>query len=269
MNSLSTTSPGKVPELTREDKNILAVHRDGVKFRDLDGAALLNSAQVVLAKIAIITGWVIPGNPRDANDAQNKILVALIDQLSKKLKEGYFDLNQNEIEYAFRNFGLTVEDWGKIVNLNLIDKVLAPYMEKLRSAVNKTEPKELPSSIGDIRDEDWLKDQARKVQAREVSYRFVPLGLYDYIVNSGKINLTPGAKWRALTKAVELQLDWLKIRERDDPKEYAHKRAAWEEMMKPEIGFSGPEREELIQASKRVLLFEFLKTYAVQPGPNT
>lgn len=75
-------------------------------------------ADALLLKIHVITGWVIP---------EAALLNILTDQFRKKLLENYAHLNVDEIEYAFRNGGTIVEDWGKAMNLSLIDAVLIPY----------------------------------------------------------------------------------------------------------------------------------------------
>lgn len=77
-------------------------------------------SKALVLKIHVITGWTIPSS--------DEILNILIDQFEKKLKENYGDLNHEEIEYAFRSQGTTIEDWGKAMNLNLLDKVLLPYL---------------------------------------------------------------------------------------------------------------------------------------------
>ncbi len=85
----------------------------------------------LLLKIHVITGWVIP---------QGNLLNILTDQFQKKLVEDYSTLNTDEIEYAFRRSGTTIQDWGKSMNLNLVDQVLLPYLSK-RSDVNVFEEK--------------------------------------------------------------------------------------------------------------------------------
>ncbi|MEO7048319.1 MAG: hypothetical protein ABI091_23670, partial [Ferruginibacter sp.] len=60
--------------------------------------------RVLIAKIAAITGWVIPdGNMQDV----------LVDQFEKKMIESFPNVNPDEFEYAFRSEGTTVKDWGK------------------------------------------------------------------------------------------------------------------------------------------------------------
>lgn len=75
-------------------------------------------AKSLLLKIHVITGWVIP---------DSELMNILVDQFQKKLIEDYGHLNVDEIEYAFRKSGTTIKDWGKAMNLSLIDEVLIPY----------------------------------------------------------------------------------------------------------------------------------------------
>lgn len=76
----------------------------------------------LLTKIHVITGWTIPNS--------EELLSILVDQFQKTLVEKYPMLNPDEIEFAFRQHGTSVEDWGKAMNLNLIDTVLVPYCHK-------------------------------------------------------------------------------------------------------------------------------------------
>lgn len=87
----------------------------------MDQAEVTKVCKTLLLKIHIITGWSIP---------DNELMILLVDQFSKKLIESYFDLNADEIEYSFRQAGTVIEDWGKGMNLNLLDKVLIPYINQ-------------------------------------------------------------------------------------------------------------------------------------------
>lgn len=78
--------------------------------------------KALLLKIHVITGWVIP--------ERDELLNILVDQFQKKLTEDYGNLNVDEIEYAFRKSGTTIRDWGKAMNLTLIDEVLIPYTKQ-------------------------------------------------------------------------------------------------------------------------------------------
>ncbi len=73
----------------------------------------------LLLKIHVITGWEVP---------QNEMMEILVDQFKKKITESYPMINCDEIEYAFRNKPLEIKEWGKAMNISLIDEVIQPYM---------------------------------------------------------------------------------------------------------------------------------------------
>lgn len=89
----------------------------------------------LILKVHIITGWMIPTGEK---------LNILTDQFQKKLIEDYGNLNTEEIEYAFRKSGTTIKDWGKEMNLNLLDQVLIPYLEKRIEASENEEKRKKP-----------------------------------------------------------------------------------------------------------------------------
>ena len=91
--------------------------------------------KALLLKIHVITGWVIPAT---------ELLNILVDQFQKKLLEDYWNLNTEEIEYAFRRSGTTIKDWGKEMNLNLIDQVLIPYLQERIEASQNEEKRKRP-----------------------------------------------------------------------------------------------------------------------------
>lgn len=79
-------------------------------------------SKALLLKIHVITGWTVPNG--------SEIMNILVDQFEKKLIETFGELNPDEIEYAFRQKGTIVEDYGKSMNLNLLDKILLPYLNE-------------------------------------------------------------------------------------------------------------------------------------------
>ena len=104
--------------------------------------------KALMVKIHIITGWVIP---------EKDLLPVFIDQFTKKLLEEYENLNVDEIEYAFRSLGTTVKDWGKSMNLALIDEVLRPYLHQRFEASTaeeraKTKPEQKTYTLEQLED---------------------------------------------------------------------------------------------------------------------
>ena len=90
---------------------------------------LQSSANEVLLRIHVITGWQMP---------PNELMLILIDEFNKKILESYPNVNVEEITYAFRQHGSEVREWGKALNISLIDQVMIPYLEK-RFEASKTE----------------------------------------------------------------------------------------------------------------------------------
>ena len=106
----------------------------------------------LLLKVHVITGWVIP---------DTRLMNILVDQFEKKLMEDYSSLNTEEIEYAFRKGGTIVKDWGKGMNLSLIDEVLSPYLNnRLRVSADEEKRKAIPP-IQKIYSESEILNQRR------------------------------------------------------------------------------------------------------------
>lgn len=128
--------------------------------------------KALLLKIHVITGWVIPSTD---------LLNILVDQFGKKLQEDYSDLNTDEIEYAFRKSGTTIQDWGKGMNLNLLDQVLIPYMDK-RLQASAAEEKIKAKPEQKIFSEDEINNMRRA--ELEQAYQAMRNGkipiIYDY-----------------------------------------------------------------------------------------
>jgi len=106
----------------------------------------------LLFKISIITGWKMYDDAVEQRILEQQFLL--------KLKESYSNVNTVEIEYAFRNS--FVKDWGKSMNLALIDEVMQPYLSQRAEASRLEEqvmakPKELPASNETVTDEDWIE----------------------------------------------------------------------------------------------------------------
>lgn len=122
----------------------------------------------------MITGWVIPGD---------ELMMVLIDQFEKKLMESYGMFNTEEIEYAFRLTGTTIEDWGKEMNLNLLDKVLIPYLnQRLYVSADEERKKEKPPVQTILTDQQLEDIQRGDIEAYYQQCRNgrIPHSLPDY-----------------------------------------------------------------------------------------
>ncbi len=115
---------------------------------------LLDVTHLLLMQIHVVTGWTIPAKAPGEKD--NVKLNILIDQLSRKLSESYGYFNAEEIMYAFRNV-TGVKDWGKNVNLLLIDDVMQGYLNIRRGLSKIEESKWRPQEPEPISDDDFIK----------------------------------------------------------------------------------------------------------------
>jgi len=111
-------------------------------------------SKALLIKIHVITGWVIP----DSESMMN----ILVEQFEKHLAESFGMLNTEEIEYAFRSLGTTIEDWGKNMNLNLTDKVLLKYVEKRFNASEAERKVKVAPPVQKIYTDDEILNMRRK-----------------------------------------------------------------------------------------------------------
>lgn len=133
-------------ESTPEGK-ILSLKYKGKRIGEMNEAEVSLWSKSLLLKIHVITGWVIP---------ELELMTILVEQFQKKLIESYGNMNPEEIEYAFRNSGTTVKDWGKQMNLSLIDEVLIPYLSERLRLSHELEERNLPPTEQKIYTNDQL-----------------------------------------------------------------------------------------------------------------
>lgn len=138
----------------------------------------------LLIKINVITGWSFP------LDTETQLV--LKDQFFKKLKESYSDVNVEEIEYAFRN-NTSVKDWGKNINLFLIDEVMIPYLDSRFSASVKEESMLPVPEIRPWTNEDILNKYRSEIetcfQALKKGYRpIIHIYFEETLKNDGMLN---------------------------------------------------------------------------------
>lgn len=87
----------------------------------MDPSGLVMTAGKLILKIHVITGWEVP---------TGELMDVLLDQFIKKIIESFPNLNADELEYAFRNKPYRVQEWGKAMNVSIIDEVVSAYLEK-------------------------------------------------------------------------------------------------------------------------------------------
>lgn len=175
----------------------MALKYQAKPFGLLTDTELQQTVSVLILKIYVITGWAVP---------QKELKNILIDQLTKKMKEGYSNMNEAEVEFAFRN-NLTVKDWGKSINLVLIDEVLSGYLDK-REDVSRAEERYRLAPPPDVKevelsDEDFIEAN-RAVYKLTKSYGLISAKCYDILVKQEKINLAREQKEEIRIKARSL-----------------------------------------------------------------
>lgn len=198
------------------------------------------SAYQILLKIHAITGWTIP---------LSELMDILVGQFEKKLSESYENVNEEEIEYAFRNKGLEIKDWGKAMNLSLIDEVMIPYLEK-RSELSKFEEQlATPLQIDEKKEltveewEEWLLD------IKTYPLNIIPIACYDYLVREGKINPSISEKNEYIQKAIPVYSAQIQ----EDTKFFN------EFIAQKYVGvFLGQHKDSLIALSKKMIVFDYL-----------
>ena len=199
------------------------------------------SAETLILKISAITGWTVP---------ISEMMAILIDQFQKKLQEGYRNTTVEEIEYAFRNRGIETKDWGKALNLSLMDEVMIPYLQeraelsKMEEGIKMQPMIEEKKTLTNEEWEEWLVD------IRGYEFNKIPALCYDYLVMSGKINPTAKEKHEAIDKAMTIYAASIS----EDIR-------LWNEFLsqKAEGVILGNHYASLITISKKLIAQEYLK----------
>ncbi len=171
--------------LLPEEQQIIETKYKSKPFCAMSTDELFVSVHALLLKIHVITGWNAPDKEENLN--------ILIDQVAKKLTEDYATVNIDEMELAFRKN--PVKDWGKNMNLNLIDEVMTPYLQQRKelSRIEETKAKPLELPAPEISDEDYL-EAVKSTYKLTKEWRMLPVLAYDILVREGKINLTKERK---------------------------------------------------------------------------
>lgn len=186
-----------LPNSTPEENKVLEVKYAAKPFGKMDDGELFAKANVLLLQIHVITGWVVPYEKFEVQGQREKFstLDVLVQQFMLKLKEGYSNVNEEEILYAFRN-AQGIEDWGKKMNLNLIDQVMRPYLQSRLEASKIEESKafrlEKPTAPP-VTDEEFI-EAAYQMFLKHRNFTEIPLQTYTILKK--KLDLTDENKQR-------------------------------------------------------------------------
>lgn len=241
--------------LTREECLVIQLKYEGARFRNMDSSDLSKWSKALLAKISVITGWVLP---------VDGLLSILIDQFQKKMTERYAYCTTEEVEYAFRMYGTTTKDWGKQINLSLIDEVMIPYLSK-RSNLSKIEEQKLELPAAEVKEdisddgmEDWLREVRKQIKDNQTSVEFMPMVIFDWCVKNGRLEKTNTEKMEFLIKAVEKRKAQLIGFYNDNDSE--KNRATLSRFLKClEEGYvQGDEIDNVKSLAKKIMLYEYI-----------
>lgn len=211
------------------------------------------AANAIILKIHVITGWLIP-EPAFAE--------ILKDQFIKKMNESYSTVNVDEIEYAFRTYGHAVHDWGKSMNLSIIDEVMIPYLEA-RRALSKVEeqkkqkqldaPKE---SMSEETYKSWYESVAADFKENKVQLEFLPPMLADWLIGKGELDHEQYFKRAAIMIGKRLG----KEGETDKVKyaEYVDFKNQYEKAVKKNEPFTGSWALQIERLAKQIALNNYI-----------
>lgn len=121
------------------------------------------SAKETLLRIHVIAGWAMP---------PDELMIILIDEFTKKVVESYPNITVEEISYAFRSEGYKVKEWGKALNISLIDEVMVPYLEK-RFELSKFEEQKV-KQIEHKPDIDQIEKEYQEYLKTDLAKTFKP-----------------------------------------------------------------------------------------------
>lgn len=159
-------------------------------------AQLSAHCKALVLKISVITGWSIPEN--------SEYITILTDQLMKKFADDYQDLNVDEFEYAMRAYGTHIKDWGKGLNLALIDDAICEYKgrrQHLSQMEEQNRQKEPQNESLPAAPEDWSAEWEKiKNSVRNGTLRteFISTCVYDWMLREKMITLSGKERWQVL-----------------------------------------------------------------------
>lgn len=211
------------------------------------------SAYELLLKIHTVRGWTVP---------VSDLMDILVKQFSLKMTEKYANVNAEEMMYAFRNTELETKDWGKALNLSLIDEVMLPYLEQ-RFDLSRVEENLLnkPPMIENVQPmtkeekAEWIMEWK---QNPNINFELIPLIFYDFMDEDDLLRLTKEQKWGYVEKATtnvkaQLQIAIGECKTTDALRQYGE----FEKMEKE--GFTGELKGRILNRAKRLIIYDYLK----------
>jgi hypothetical protein len=242
--------------LLPEERQILTLKYKSHPIGSMDSDEIDLWGDALLLKIHAITGWTIP---------EKSTLLVLVDQFKKKMVESYSTCNPDEIEFAFRQTGTTVKDWGKSMNLSLIDEVMMPYLAK-RFEVSKIEEQQknkMLSAHGNAEmtnDELWDSTEAA-VKKGNYPVSLIPNGLYEWMESNGNILINREEKFKYVERATLYRHGKLNEQFESDPSDrYVKNKLKEFNDMRTQGYFVGEEKNAIQELARKMVIFDMMKS---------
>ena len=143
----------------------------------MDDMELIATIQGLLVRVKVVTGWSIPDL-----ESERRILYS---EFAIHLQEKWATLNHEEIMFAVRNYAGT--DWGKNVNLKLLDDAIEVYHRKrvVLSQIEEQKKGKQPE-LANV-NADWkslCEESYQSYLKGKLNIDLMPHQLYDEFVGS-------------------------------------------------------------------------------------
>jgi hypothetical protein len=162
------------------------------------------------------------------------------------------------IEELYLAFELAIQNKLDVDDINVYDQFSIVFLEKImqsykkwlfkQSQENQIKPMEIEMEMPI----DKLEEIIEWEQKKEINMRFIPLYLYDYLIEYDRIKPTKEEKWDYYNRAIQVTTDNLK-QEIGNRKELKHF------LLMVEEGLIGDTKKSIINLSKRMIVFDYLK----------
>lgn len=241
---------GLKEKLLPNEAKIIELKYTGLTFGKMNEDERWFAAQTLLLKIHAIKGWTIP---------VSEMMDILIDQFQHKLNESYKNVTIAEIEYAFRN-SIDVKDWGKALNLSLIDEVMVPYLEnrfdisQQEENLKKTKMIEEKTELTYEEMLEWIDEWKNKDY---IDFDLVPISFYYFMEKNKMIEIATSKKWEYIGKSA-LQIKSILQKELPLCKTNDAYKAYKEFERQEKEGFDGVMRERVLNRAKKLIVYDFL-----------
>lgn len=148
----------------------------------------------LLLRINAVTGWKLPDT--------KELLNALKYEFDKYLDEKCSDLKPDEIAYSVRTYGLTIKEWGKNLNIALIDQCISEYRSKRYDASQEEErvsidqkQAKIDTSLPDSIDwSDYWDKLIKSAKNGQIRNEFISNVFYDWMIKTTSLGFAPTPK---------------------------------------------------------------------------